>query len=140
MENKINVAELLKDCPSDMELNCTMYEDVYFDYVDELNVIHCYIHRKLCKTSITFNQHGTPNSDMKSKCVIFPKGKTTWEGFVPPCKFNFTTLKPFDKVLIRNTETTYWRPAFFGKKMNYKNSHFITSAGFATYCIPYENN
>ena len=26
-------------------------------------------------------------SDIKSKCVIFPKGKTTWEGFVPPCKF-----------------------------------------------------
>jgi hypothetical protein len=22
-----------------------------------------------------------------SKCIIFPKGKTTWEGFVPPCQF-----------------------------------------------------
>lgn len=32
-------------------------------------------------TSITFNQHGTPNSIIKSKCVIFPKGKTTWEDF-----------------------------------------------------------
>ena len=30
---KINIAELLKDCPSGMELDCTMYEDVYFDYV-----------------------------------------------------------------------------------------------------------
>lgn len=84
---KINIAEILKDCPSNMELNCTMYEDVHFDYVDELNIIHCYIHRKLCKSNITFNQYGTPNSDTKSKCVIFPKGKTTWEGFVPPCKF-----------------------------------------------------
>jgi hypothetical protein len=24
---------------------------------------------------------------MGAKCVIFPKGKTTWKGFVPPCKF-----------------------------------------------------
>ena len=87
MENKINIAELLKDCPKGMELYSTMYEDVYFDYVDELNIIHCYIQCENYKTSITFNQYGTPNSDIKSKCVIFPKGKTTWEGFVPPCGF-----------------------------------------------------
>ena len=87
MENKINIAELLKDCPQDMELDCMMYEDVFFDYVDELNIIHCYIKNERFKTSITFNQHGTPNSDIKSKCVIFPKNKTTWEGFVPPIEF-----------------------------------------------------
>lgn len=79
---KINIAELLKDCPKGMELDCTMYEDVYFDYVDELNIIHCYIQRETYKTRITFNQCGAyNNSDVKSKCVIFPKGKTTWEGF-----------------------------------------------------------
>ena len=87
MENKINIAELLKDCPQGMELDCTMYEDVHFDYVDKLNIIHCYIQCENYKTSITFNQHGTPNSVIKSKCVIFPKGKTTWEGFVPPYQF-----------------------------------------------------
>lgn len=88
MENKkLNIAELLKNCPSGLELNCTMYEDLYFDYVDELNNIRCYIQQKFNKTSVVFNQDGTPNSHTKSKCVIFPKGKTTWEGFVPPCKF-----------------------------------------------------
>lgn len=86
MDNKINIAELLKDCPKGMELDCTMYEDVCFDYVDELNIIHCYIQHEAHKTSITFNQHGTPNSDIKSKCVIFPKNKTTWEGFQRPFK------------------------------------------------------
>ena len=86
MEKKINLAKLLKDCPKGMELNCMMYEDVYFDYVDELNIIHCYIQNEGFKTSITFNQHGTPNSDIKSKCVIFPKGKTTWEEFQRPFK------------------------------------------------------
>lgn len=83
---KINIAELLKDCPEGMELDCTMYDDVYFDYVDELNIIHCYIQHETHRTSITLNQHGTPNSDIKSKCVIFPKGKTTWEGFKRPFK------------------------------------------------------
>lgn len=83
-QDKINIAELLRNCPKGMELDCTIYEDVCFDYVDELNIIHCYIQRETHKTSLTFNQHGTPNSDIKSKCVIFPKGKTTWEGFHRP--------------------------------------------------------
>ena len=87
MKNKINIAELLRNCPQGMELDCMMYEDVYFDYVDELNIIHCYIKNEGFRTSITFNQHGTPNSNIKSKCVIFPQNKTTWEGFVPSIEF-----------------------------------------------------
>lgn len=83
----INIAEILKDCPKGMELDCAVYEDVYFDYVDELNIIHCYIQHETHKTSITLTQHGTYSSDIKSKCVIFPKGKNTWEGFVSPCQF-----------------------------------------------------
>ena len=63
-----------------------MYEDVYFDYVDKLGIIHCYIQHGTHKTSIILNQYGTPNSDIKSKCVIFPKGKTTWEEFHRPFK------------------------------------------------------
>lgn len=84
MNEKIDLTKILKDCPNGMELNCLMYEDVYFDYVDELNIIHCYIQHETHRTSLTFNQHGTPNSDIKSKCVIFPKGKTSWEGFQRP--------------------------------------------------------
>lgn len=83
---KINIANLLRDCPKNMELDCVMYQDVYFDYVDTLSIIHCYIQHETHKSSITFNQFGTPNSDIKSKCVIFPKGKTTWEGFHRPFK------------------------------------------------------
>ena len=83
---KLNIAEILKDCSKGMELDCTMYEDIYFDYVDELNIIHCYIQYETYKSSVTFNLHGAYNSAIKSKCVIFPKGKTTWEGFQRPFK------------------------------------------------------
>ena len=83
--DKLNIADLLKDCPSGMELNCTMYEDVYFDYVKE-QIIYCYIQREHHKTGISFNNRGTVTGDPKSKCVIFPKGKTTWDGFQRPFK------------------------------------------------------
>ena len=86
MKEKLNIAEILKNCPKGMELDCTMYEDVYFDYVDELNIIHCYVQYETHKASVTFNIHGAYNSAIKSKCVIFPKGKTTWEGFHRPFK------------------------------------------------------
>ena len=81
---KINIANLLRNCPKDMEIDCVMYQDVYFDYVDTLNIIHCYIQHETHRSSITFNQFGTIGSDIKTKCVIFPKGKTTWEGFHRP--------------------------------------------------------
>lgn len=88
MENKINIAELLKDCPKGMELNCIMFENTYFDYVDvENNLILCYSINDNIKTGLTFSKYGTYSTIKQSKCVIFPKGKTTWEGFVPPCKF-----------------------------------------------------
>ena len=34
MKEKINIAELLKDCPKGMELDCTMFENVTFVRVD----------------------------------------------------------------------------------------------------------
>lgn len=89
MQNRINVAELLKDCPTGMELDCLMYDNLYFDSLnaDYYGTINCYTLNDGVKTSIKFTKYGTFNNHTGAKCVIFPKGKTTWEGFVPPCKF-----------------------------------------------------
>lgn len=82
---KINIAELLKDCPKGMELDCAIYEDVYFDGIDEVcDIIKCYIQEPKHKIGISFNKYGHYSNTNKSKCVIFPKGKTTWEGFQRP--------------------------------------------------------
>ena len=87
-QKKINIAELLKDCPSGMELDSPMYDNLYFDCVEiwqeKTYAIKCYIERGV-RTSVRFTKYGQYNKD--TKCVIFPKGKTTWEGFVPPGKF-----------------------------------------------------
>ena len=87
--DKINVAKLLKDCPKGMELDCIMFEGVYFDHVDESrhNKIKCYVNNGNEHFEIAFDENGKYISNKSAKCVIFPKGKTTWEGFVPPCKF-----------------------------------------------------
>ena len=88
MEQKLNIAELLKDCPSGMELDCTLFDDVHFDSIDEVcDIIKCYIKDSHHKIGISFNKYGHYSNISKAKCVIFPKGKTTWVRFVPPCKF-----------------------------------------------------
>ena len=88
---KLNIAEILKDCPSGMELDCTMYDNVTFDKVsdDEKSVypIFCYItDEKGNRSSISFTENGCESKRYGAKCVIFPKGKTTWEGFQRPFK------------------------------------------------------
>lgn len=49
------------------------------------------------------------------------------------------TLQPFDKVLVRDWNTEFWRPAFFGLKRDKEGGSFtyITSCGMSKYCIPY---
>ena len=87
MEQKINIAELLKDCPKGMELDCVLYENLYFDYVREHPIypIVCYtIDNKGEKISVSFTWYGKHIPVNTAKCVIFPKGKTTWEGFHRP--------------------------------------------------------
>lgn len=59
-----------------------------------------------------------------------------WE--LVPNKFDITTLKPFDsKVLIRNDESQYWIPSFWGYK---RKDGYTTTFGWCKYCIPYEGN
>ena len=85
---KINIAELLKDCPKGMELDCTMFEGIEFDgIVDAYFPIRCRIKHPDGGCNVyNFTEYGCWNNADFSKCVIFPKGKTTWEGFQRPFK------------------------------------------------------
>lgn len=86
MENKINVAELLKDCPNGMELDCTMFDNAKFIGVENYDEPICI---RIGNGDLYFHltKFGTWNFNDNAKCLIYPKGKTTWEGFVPPCKY-----------------------------------------------------
>ena len=46
-------------------------------------------------------------------------------------------MKPFDKVLVKNSGFGLWIPALYGKKIK---DTYLTSAGWQKYCIPYEGN
>ena len=82
---KINVAELLKDCPSGMELDCTAFEGVTLSSVDMDRTYPIRI-RLSCGDLEALTAEGGFTHSECAKCIIFPKGRTTWEGFHRPFK------------------------------------------------------
>ena len=82
---KINVSKILKNCPRGMELDCACADNVVFDKIIEYEQIKCVIGE--CRDPLILDKYGRLIHICCPKCVIFPKGKTTWEGFVPPYEF-----------------------------------------------------
>jgi hypothetical protein len=85
MNENLNLAEILKDCPKGMELDCAMYEGVTLIHASDGNAYPIKI--KTPDGQVSLDKYGRYSSNKHAKCVIFPKGKTTWEGFVPPYDF-----------------------------------------------------
>ena len=81
---KINIAELLKDCPKGMNLDCTVYDNCTLETVFEGCLYPIQIQTP--EGLINLTKYGSMSQSTHSKCVIFPKGKTAWEGFQMPFK------------------------------------------------------
>ena len=61
-----------------------------------------------------------------------------WE--LVPDKFDISTLKPFDKVLVRGNVGQKWVIDFFGFMDKNKGLPFVCVGQYVIQCIPYENN
>lgn len=75
-KERINVAEILKNCQSGMSLDCVCFENVVFDRVDDKNRIRCLVGSQ--RDEVSFNEYGCLNGSPSAKCVIFPQGETSW--------------------------------------------------------------
>lgn len=88
MENKINLVEILKNCPKGMELDCPLLDNMEFEELDfNFHNYPIVIRNSKTNAEIYLTEYGQFMNEENYKCIIFPKGKNTWEGFVPPCKF-----------------------------------------------------
>ena len=78
------------------------------------------------------------------ECILFPsKEQCDWSKFTAPWykkdRFDPKTLKPFDKVLVRNLISSKWRCEHFSYFSNGGPRPYMTSTSY-TFCIPYNDD
>jgi signal peptidase I len=103
---KLNIAEILRHCPKGIELDCTCADNVVFDKIIEYDQIKCVIGE--CRDPLILDKYGRLLHICCPKCVIFPKGKTTWEGFQRPFKDGDVVVSERDDIhLLRTEDSSY---------------------------------
>lgn len=86
MEKKIDLLEILKDCPKGMKLDCTIFDGVITFYGLSSSYTYPILVSTKSDYTIGLTKYGQNLNLDEAKCIIFPKGKTTWEGFQRPFK------------------------------------------------------
>lgn len=128
---KINVAELLKDCPKGMELDCTMYDNCTLGSV--LEGLAYPIRIDTPDGLVLLNEYGCYSRNEHAKCIIFPKGKTTWEGFTSPCEF-----KDGDILFV---ESIYNWIIIYKESENEEKLHkYVAISDYSNYTYMFYNN
>lgn len=129
----LNLVEILKDCPKGTKLYSPAYGDVELLNVSQDKGTLYPIVIKIPSNSTdtftcgrSFDKDGRIFADYSGECLLFPsKEQRDWSKFnVKKPKFDPKTLKPFDKVFVRDINSEKWRIQLF--------SHIIKD------CFPYE--
>ena len=120
MNENLNLVEILKDCPKGMELDCTMFDNVTFAGVVENRVFPIRIIVG-GGTTMVLTKYGQYTDDDFAKCIIFPKGETTWEGFVPHHKFKDGDILSYQNARLSNRTIYIYR---YHKRFN--TSYYVS--------------
>lgn len=139
MNENLNLVEILKDCPEGTKLYSPIYGDVELVKVHNDGIYPIQVKLRNY-TLYSFAKDGRAFAEYNGECMLFPsKDQRDWSKFeVKKPKFDPKTLKPFDKVLVRENFNAEWYCNVF--------SH-CSSCGYAhvdgcsyDYCIPYNDD
>ena len=146
MNENLNLVEILKDCPEGTKLYSPIYGDVELIKVCQHSNNSDYpIEIRLSNNSTDdLTMDGRLYEEFDGECMLFPSNEQRdWSKFKPKKpKFDPKTLKPFDKILARDRESTRWRCTFFShirdkEEIIYK---YVTTNDCYKRCIPYNED
>ena len=146
MNENIDLTKILKDCPEGSELYSTVLGEVKFVKCIKLNVI-------IVKKEGEY-YYFTPKglfilqgmTYYRGECTLFPsKDQRDWAKFTAPWykneRFDPKTLKPFDRVLVRDSCAYSWRCTLYSHtKENENTFKYVAGASTYEYCIPYNDD
>ena len=145
MNENIDLTQILKDCPKGWEFYSSIHGWVYFEELDTNYNYPVTISYKNGKLE-SFGADGRLFLDYDGECVLFPsKNQRDWSKFTAPWykkeKFDPKTLKPFDKVLVRDSFSQNWTCGFFSHIVVFDNMYRYNIAEVLyKMCIPYNDD
>ena len=163
MNENIDLTKILKDCPKGWKFYSSMYGDVEFVEIYSKPVL-CnprpredeWLGQEIHNSEypILFDADGyehrvSSRGEMvkgRGECTFFPsREQRDWSKFTAPWykkeKFDPNTLKPFDKVLVRDTCCQNWTCGFFSHIVSFNNiSKYNIGEVLYKMCIPYNDD
>lgn len=141
MNKNLNLVEILKDCPEGTKLYSTICGEVKFSHIE--NDEQPIVVETMTGYIIRLAQDGRYFSCLDGECTLYPsKDCRDWSKFIAPWykkeKFDPKTLKPFDKVLVRNFIISKWRCEHFSYFDNGELNPYMTTTSYP-FCIPYND-
>ena len=148
MNENLNLEIILKGCPSGIKLYSPVFGEIEFIKIDS-NDIYCIKCQRWLKHQakpdiLAFTKEGYLYTGYKSiECVLFPsKEQRDWSKFkIKRLKFDPKTLKPFDKVLVRDENEAEWMCDLFSHiRPEMKYNKYCCAGSECKYCIPYNKD
>lgn len=156
MNEKIDLTKILENCPIGFKLYSPLFgictfkgfgickwkgieEEEPYKYAI---IVIIYNGSSVKFTKKGYYYVGVPNVE----CLLFPsKDQRDWSKFTAPWlkkeRFDPYTLKPFDKVLVRDDYDDVWCCRHFSHIRNqYKEYKYATTSSFYKCCIPYNDD
>ena len=142
MNEPIDLTKILKNCPEGTKLYSPVLGDVTFVRIDYDKIYPIIVNKNGFNKSFTYN--GKMIVEYDGECILFPsKEQRDWNKFTAPWykkdKFDPKTLKPFDKVIVRDYDNMKWDCDIFSYIKQEKPYYVCISAAWI-YCIPYNND
>ena len=144
MNENIDLTKILKDCPKGTKLYTSNFGEVEFQQIEPV-----FKYSIVVKLEGGIIERFTPDGKLfpnhNGECVLFPsKDQRDWSKFTAPWykkeKFDPKTLKPFDRVLVRDSRYEKWRCEFFSYIRDYAAFPYVSIATGYKFCIPYNND
>lgn len=121
MNENLDLVKILKNCPRGTKLYSPLCGEVVLNSVNEYNVDYP-IEVNCDDFQLTFTRDGRYNRRFNGECMLYPSNdQRDWSKFKAPVeKFDYSTLKPFDKVLVRDSDDLFWKCNFLSHRSSYR--------------------
>ena len=140
---ELNLCVILKNCPEGTELWSDNYGIVKF--VNVGTEWDTPIRVKLTNGSIArYTEEGWCDKRFPANCLLWPsRDCRDWSKFTAPWlkkeRFDPKTLKAFDRVLVKDSESLTWKINMFSHINNKAEYPYCCLLSFYKYCIPYND-